>query len=135
MRIPEFQELAVSAYGRAPEVESAEPYSDGVKRPHGVSIRLRNGTTVRHAVTRVRTDGEDLDQAEPEATGEPPAAIEPRPAPKGVRTRETAQFLAACIADLRDARMSAVYAYGEDAQHPGVGVVFHNGSKIHLLLT
>lgn len=134
MRIPAFLEFAVAAYQAAPEVESAEPYSDGTKRPHGVSIRLRNGTTVRHAVTRVRTDGEDLDQVEPEATGAPPAAFEPRPVPKGVRTRETAQFLAACIADRQDKHVSAVYAYGQSAQHPGVAVEFHNGSKIHLLL-
>lgn len=134
MRIPELLELVVTAYRKAPEVESADSYSDGTKRPHGVSVRLRNGTTVRHAVTRVRTDGEGLDQAEPEGVGEPPAPIEPRPEPKGVRDRVTAEFLAACIADVQDTRMSAVYAYGEDAQHPGVGVTFHNGSKIHLLL-
>lgn len=134
MRIPEFQQLAVQAYRAAPEVESAEPFSDGTKRPYGVEIRLRTGTTVRHAMTRVRVDGEDLDQSEPEGTGTPPEPVEGRPEPKGSRDRATAQFLAACLADTGDERMSTVYAYGEEAQHPGVGVQFHNGSKIHLLL-
>ncbi|MFI8853405.1 hypothetical protein [Streptomyces sp. 891-h] len=134
MRIQQFQEFAVAAYQQAPEVVSAEPYTEGHNRPAGVEIKLAGGKVVRHAITRVRVEGEDLEQPEPVAEGEPPAPIEPRPTPSGVRDRQTAQFLAAVLAGTGHKELARVYPYEESSQNPGLGVVFHNGSKVNMLL-
>lgn len=134
MRIDRFQELAVAAYQEAPEIVSAQPWSDGTRRPYGIEVQLADGKTVRHAITRVRVQGEDLEQPEEPVLGEPPAPIEPRPAPAGVRDRQTAEFLAAVLAGTGNKEVARVYAYDQTSQNPGLGVEFHSGSKIHMLL-
>lgn len=134
MRIDRFQTFALDAYRQAPEIVSAEPWSDGTRRPHGIQLTLATGGTVRHAITRVRVMGEDLDQPEEPVLGEPPAPVEPRPAPAGVRDRQTAAFLAAVLAGTGNKELSRAYAYDEQSQNPGFGVEFHNGSKVHMLL-
>lgn len=132
MRIPDFQQWAIEQYQQAREVTTAGPYT--YKDRLAVEIRLANGKAVRHAITRVSVDGEDLDEPEPVVAGEPPAPIEPRPSPAGVRDRDTASFLASILAAAGNTEMAQVYAYSEDNMHPGLGVVFHNGAKIHCLL-
>ncbi|MEU5834437.1 hypothetical protein ABZ820_12305 [Streptomyces diacarni] len=133
MRIDRFQEFAVAAYRQAPEIAGADPWSDGTKRPAGVELTVA-GRTVRHAITRVRVDGEDLEQPEQIVEGQPPAPIEPRPAPAGVRDRQTAQYLAAVLAGTAHPEIARVYAYDQKSQDPGLGVEFHDGSKVHMLL-
>ncbi|GAB2829830.1 hypothetical protein [Streptomyces daliensis] len=134
MRIDRFQAMALDAYRAAPEIASAELWEDGTRRPHGIELTVA-GRTVRHAITRVRTPGEDMGQ--PEATpveGTPPAPVEPRPTPGGGRDRQTAEYLAAVLAGTAHPELACVYAYGEKSQNAGLGVEFHSGAKIHMLL-
>lgn len=134
MRIDRFQSVALDAYRQAPEIVSAEPWSDGTRRPHGIELKLATGGTVRHAITRTRVQGEDLEQPEQPVEGEPPAPVEPRPAPAGVRDRQTAEFLAAVLAGAGSKEMLRVYPYDEKSAHPGLGVEFHDGSRVYMLL-
>ncbi|NSC22350.1 hypothetical protein FM076_14610 [Streptomyces albus subsp. chlorinus] len=134
MRIDRFQEFAVAAYREAPEVLSAQPWSDGVRRPYGIEVQLAGGKTLRHAITRVRVPDEDLEKPEEPVLGEPPAPIEPRPTPTGGRDRQTAQYFAAVLAGTGNKEVARVYAYDQTSQNPGLGAEFHDGSKIHMLL-
>lgn len=134
MRIERFRDFAIETYRQAPEVASAEAYSDDTRRPYGIEVRLTTGTTVRHALTMTRPAGEDLSQPEEVVEGEPPAPIEPRPTPKGVRDRETAQLLASVIAGAAHPEMAHVSAYDENSMHSGLRVEMHSGRKIHMLL-
>ncbi|OEV12994.1 hypothetical protein [Streptomyces nanshensis] len=134
MRNERFQEFAVAAYRSAPEVASAEPYRDGTRRPLGIEVRLTSGVTVRHAITMVTPQGEDLEAPEKVVEGEPPALIEPRPAPRGVRDRQTAQLLACILASAGNKEMARAYAYDQTSMHPGLGVEWHSGRKTHMLL-
>ncbi|NGO73711.1 hypothetical protein [Streptomyces boncukensis] len=134
MRIDRFQSFAVDAYRQAPEIASADPWQEGTRRPYGIEMTVA-GQTVRHALTRVRVPGEDVEQPERDpAEGEPPAPVEPRPAPGGARDRQTARFLAAVLADTGHPEIARVYAYDESSTDPGLGVEFHSGAKIHMLL-
>ena len=134
MRIDRFQEFALAAYRDAPEITAAEPWSDGTTRPAGIQLQV-GGKTVRHALTMVTPQGEDLGAPEQPVEGEPPAPVEPRPAPAGVRDRQTAEYLAAVLAGTGSPEIARVYAYDEKSMHPGLGVEFHSGRKIHMLLT
>ncbi|WP_431979987.1 hypothetical protein [Streptomyces qinglanensis] len=135
MRIDRFQPFALDAYRQAPEITGAEPWTDGTSRPAGIEVTVA-GRTVRHALTRVRVPGEDMDQPEAAPVEGPPAdPIEPRPAPAGVRDRQTAVYLAAVLAGTGHPEIARVYPYEESSQNPGLGVEFHSGAKIHMLLT
>ncbi|NGO69308.1 hypothetical protein [Streptomyces boncukensis] len=135
MRIDRFQSFALDAYRQAPEIASAEPWQEGTRRPYGIELTVA-GRTVRHALTRVPVAGEDMETPEQAPVeGEPPAPVEPRPAPGGVRDRQTAQYLAAVLAGTGHREIARVYAYDEQSQNAGLGVEFHSGAKIHMLLT
>lgn len=134
MRVERFQEALVEAYSGAPGVVSAQPWQDGTRRPFGVEVQLAGGRTVRHAITRVRVQGEDVAQLEQVTEGEPPTPVEPWPEPKGVRDRQTAAFLAAAVSAAGLRELSRVYVYGEASQHAGLGAECHSGARLHMLL-
>lgn len=126
MRIDRFQEHLLSVCNATPGIE-AETWSDGTRRPHGMRIKLPNGTEVRHAITRVRAPEEDIEAPEEPVLGEPPAEL-PLPAPD-----KPAEYLAAVLANSGSKEMARIWVY-ESAERPGVGVEFYNGAKIHMLL-
>ncbi|MFE9392275.1 hypothetical protein [Streptomyces sp. NPDC006784] len=135
MRIDRFQSFALDAYRQAPEIAGAEPWSDGTSRPAGIELKVA-GRTVRHALTRVRVPGEDTGQPEAAPVEGPPAEpIEPRPAPAGAQDRQTAVYLAAVLAGAGHPEIARVCSYDEKSQNAGLGVEFHSGAKIHMLLT
>lgn len=126
MRIDRFQEHLLSVYNATSGVQ-AETWSDGTKRPSGMRIKLPNGTEVRHALTRVRVPDEDLDAPEEPVLGDPPPEL-PVPSPS-----TPAEYLAAVLANSGNQEMARVWVY-ESAERPGLGVEFHSGAKIHMLL-
>lgn len=126
MRIDRFQEHLLSVYGATPGIE-AKAWSDGTRRPHGMRITLPNGTEVRHALTRVRAPEEDIEAPEDPVLGEPPPEL-PVPPPEN-----PAEYLAAVLANSGSKELARIWVY-ESSERPGLGIEFHSGAKIHMLL-
>lgn len=140
MRPARFQEFAVTAFQRGPEVAAVEPWQDGTNRPFGVQVRFTAGTVVRLSITAVSATGEKYGEPEHPVTAAPPAEI---PLPDlfdgGKITPQRAEkYLAALLNNSGDPEVAETYAYSAretPAMYPGVGVNFHSGGKAHMLLT
>jgi len=133
MRIARFQEFALQTYRQAPGIVDARPWEDGTNRPFGIEVQLAAGATVRHAITRVRVEDEDLNAEEQPVEGEAPPPVDDVPEPSGRRDRATAGYLAALLTNSGNAELAHTYVY--DSEHnPGLGAVFHSGAKVHMLL-
>jgi hypothetical protein len=140
MRPARFQEFAMTAFQRGPEVSSVEPWQDGTNRPYGVQVRFNAGTVMRLSITAVSATGEKYSEPEEPVTATPPGEI---PLPDlfdgGKITPQRAElYLAALLNNSGSPEIAGTYAYSAretPAMYPGLGVDFHSGGKAHMLIT
>ncbi|MEU9762475.1 hypothetical protein AB0D98_22615 [Streptomyces sp. NPDC047987] len=139
MRPQRFQEFAVEALLKAPDVTAAEPWQEG--RPYGLHVTFSSGAQLWAAITAAALS-DDYDQPEVPVTDVPPAEV---PLPDlyddgKITPARAEQYLAAVLTNSGNAEISKVYTYttGERAAepnaHPGVGLMFHSNSRIFMLI-
>lgn len=135
MRPARFMPFAAQTLTQAPGILTAEPWQDGNARPYGLKVTLATGAQVWPSITAVGAPGESYDQPEQPVEAEPPAEI-PAPALDGKLSMGAVEkTLAAAIANSGSKEIARVYCYSDREapnQHPGLGVEFHNGAKIHM---
>lgn len=136
MRPARFQEFALKALTAAPGILSVEPWQDGTTRPNGLKVTLATGAQVWPAITAVSAPGEDYSQPEQPVEGEPlPDVPLPQLAGDKVKVTDVELFLVAVLTNAGCREIAQVYGYSDRPSpnlHPGVGVEFHSGAKIHM---
>ncbi|WP_146057147.1 MULTISPECIES: hypothetical protein [unclassified Streptomyces] len=134
MRPDRFRDCAVEAY-RAAGL-TAEPWTDGTRRPFGVKVTLPSGAQIWHAVTVQSPEGDDPNQPEKIVRGAAPEAVELPDLSGRSSVQAVEEFLAGAVANSGNEEISGVYAYsasrsGSSSVYPGFGVKFHSGAKIY----
>ncbi|MCR8946045.1 hypothetical protein NW249_28455 [Streptomyces sp. OUCMDZ-4982] len=137
MRPARFQQFAVEALAKAPDVKSVDPWQED-SRPFGVHIMFMSGAQIWAAITATAAPGEDYKQPENPVVYEAPAEVAyPDLYDDGKVTPQLAEkYLAAALTNSGSGEIAAVYAYtvkDPATAHPGVGVQFHSEARIQLL--
>lgn len=137
MRPARFQEFAITAFRRGSEVADVEPWQDGTKRPYGVRVKFASGTVFHVSITAVTPPGDKFAEPETPVTADPPGEV-PVPSMSGAVTPQRAEtYLAALLNNTGNPEVARTYAYSArdtPSMNPGLGVDFHNGGKVHLLI-
>jgi hypothetical protein len=138
MRPQRFQEFAVNTFRAGKEVTNATPWTEQTKRPFGVKVHFSTGAQLWLGITAMAAPGEDYSQPETPVSSEPPAdmAVPELYVNGKVSIAKAELYLAALINNAGSAEVARVYGYSDrptPAMHPGLGVDFHNGSKIQMV--
>ncbi|QSS91483.1 hypothetical protein [Streptomyces sp. M54] len=137
MRPARFQDFAVEALAKAPDVKSVEPWQEP-DRPFGVHILFMSGAQIWAAITATAAPGEDYKQPENPVSYEAPAEVAyPDLYEGGKVTPQLAEkYLAAAFTNSGSPEIESVYAYSVKdpaTAHPGLGLRFHSEARIQLL--
>ena len=137
MRPARFQDFAVDALAKAPDVKSVDAWQEG-SRPFGVHIMFMSGAQIWAAITATAAPGEDYKQPESPVAYEAPAEVAyPDLYDGGKVTPQLAEkYLAAALTNSGSGEIAAVYAYTVNdpgTANPGVGVKFNNEARIQML--
>ncbi|WP_229883263.1 hypothetical protein [Streptomyces omiyaensis] len=100
----------------------------------GLHVTFTTGAQVWFGVTTASPPGAKGDE-DPVVTGTPPATVDYPPLYQdGKVSPERAQdYLAAAAANSGHPEVASAYGYSPENQHPGFGVVFHSGARVHCL--
>ncbi|MFF8793322.1 hypothetical protein [Streptomyces globisporus] len=137
MRPARFQQFAVEALSKAPDVKSVDPWQEP-ERPFGVHIMFMSGAQIWAAITATAAPGEDYKQPENPVVYEAPAEVAyPDLFEGGKVTPHLAEkYLAAALTNSGSGEIATVYAYTVNdpgTANPGVGVKFHSEARIQVL--
>lgn len=138
MRPQRFVEFAVKALAQAPDVRTVEPWQEDSKRPFGLKVTFTSGAQIWPAITYTAAPGEKADEPEVPVEGEPPAEVAfPGLAQGGKISIKAAElYLAAGLLNSGCREITEAYGYSHadpPNMHPGLGVKFGNGSRIHMV--
>ncbi|MFH9426028.1 hypothetical protein [Streptomyces sp. NPDC017529] len=141
MRPQRFQDFVVETLAKAPDVQHAEAWQEGTKRPYGVHVVFSSGAQLWAAAVCQMPPGHNFDEPEVPVTGEPPADGPVPDLYEGgkVSPLRAEAYLAAVLGNSGSAEIVRAYGYSDGATttrptaHPGVGVVFHSGGRGFLL--
>ncbi|MER6103636.1 hypothetical protein ABT115_15260 [Streptomyces sp. NPDC001832] len=140
MRPARFQDFAVETLLKAPEIKNAEPWTEP-DRTFGIHLTFNTGAQLWAAITATAAPGDDYDRPEIPVAYEPPAEVAwPDPYEGGKVTPPRAEaFLAAAFTNSGSGEIARAYEYSAGATptrptaHPGMGIVFHDESRIQVL--
>ncbi|MEU5426869.1 hypothetical protein AB0H73_14865 [Streptomyces olivoreticuli] len=131
-------EFAVKAMAQAPEIRTVEPWQEGAKRPYGLKITFTSGAQIWSAITYNAAPGEKADEPEVPIEAEPPAEVPYPELLQGgkIPVRGAELYLAAALLNSNCPEITEVHGYSHSESpniNPGLGVKFHNGSRIHMV--
>ncbi|MFF7130701.1 hypothetical protein [Streptomyces sp. NPDC008240] len=132
MRPERFQQFALDALAKAPDVQGVESW-DG--RSTGFRVTFTTGAELCIGATFAAAPGEKYEQPEQPVHAEPPAEV---PYPDlyedgKVSPDRAKRYLAAALTNSGCDEIARAYPYADTNKHPGMGVVFHNGAKAFCL--
>ncbi|MFD7661034.1 hypothetical protein [Streptomyces sp. NPDC059788] len=141
MRPQRFQDFVIETLTKAPDVQAAEAWQEGVQRPFGVRVVFSSGAQLWVAVMCQMPPGHSWEEPEVPVTGEPPSDVPVPDLYEGgkVSPLRAEAYLAAVLANSGSAEIARTYGYSDGATstrptaHPGTGVVFHSGGRGFLL--
>ncbi|MEU3602694.1 hypothetical protein ABZ714_28860 [Streptomyces sp. NPDC006798] len=136
MRTARFLPFASEALSKAPDIQDVTSWDRG-DHTKGLKISFTSGAQLWVGVTMTTAPGERIEQPESPVHGDAPDEVAlPDLYEDGKITPDRAKkYIAAALTHAHCDEIETVYPYSDEAANPGVGVKFHNGSRIYCLFT
>jgi len=138
MRPERFQELCLTALTGS-DIKAVDVWSEEGTRPFGLEVTFAGGSRVWLGITASLAPGEKHGEAEVPVTG-PRLSEVSLPAlyeNQQITPQRAERYLAGAIGNMGHEEIARVWAYTDrevPRSQPGVGVEFHSGARIFLLL-